>query len=1470
LVSGEYLFIFVYYPLHQKAVFNLLILHLTELIMTKRLRSILHFLFFVTCFIYNSTYAQNVSVLGAALGDGTYADLRTAFTAINSGAQTGATITISITGNTTESATAILNANDWKSLSITPSGAHSISGNLSNGLIHLSGAANVLIDGLNSGGNSLTLDNMAIDSTSTILFNNDCKNITVKNCSILGSASAATSGTVFFGMSAFAGTGNDGIKIKSCAIDASISGNPINGIYSKGSVIAGQENSADSIQNSSIANFYNTLLASSGVMIGAGNTDWTISGCRFYQTATCTYFADNTHTVIKVLSGNGYSVTDNIIGYATAAGTGVYTMGGSVNTRFIAIDLSVGTTVASSVQGNTITAINLSTSSSVFVDYGVLCGIRANTGNINIGNNNPNIIGGSTSVDHIVLKPSVTLGAIVGINSASTGTILIKNNIIGGLTSSNSIATIGGSVYGIIVSGVAASMTISDNIIGNSTPDNMHSGILGVTTANSYAAGIYCSTTPATTSITKNKIQNISAYGSNTGSYVRGIFTATGTSNSSPVTVSGNTVVKLTSNSTLPSPLSAQTAAGGITVSIGTNDVIADNIISDIALINNTVATNSYAVGISHANGANTIIRNNKISGITNASTAVSITAPGVAAGILIRSGATATAVNVINNMISLGTASTSNTAFVGIMANHGATPDPFDNVYYNTVNITGTAAAGAQPSFCFLRGDFSTTARTHTVNIKNNIFTNNRTGGTGSHFAIGNNYGAATSSSTGWGAKVSNNNILNANAATVGWWTSAKTFADWKIASVCDSASFSGYTVTYVDPASDLHLNMGGIPNVMESKGQTIGTVTTDIDNELRPGPAGSVNGGALAPDIGADEFDGVIQDLIPPTITYTLLLPACDALDRKLIATIADAGTLPTSGPLQPRVYYRKNKGTWVSAQGALTTGTASNGTWTFTLLTADMGGLVTNDSVFYFVIAQDISGVVASNPSAGVIAANVNTVSAYPILPNAYALNALPTITSTVPAAICDSGKVTLSATASAGDINWYTAVSGGSSLHTGAVYTTPLIKATTPYYIDAMYNGCTSSVRTMITATVNHSTASTSTTSACDSLKWNSTVYKASGTYLDTIPNKKGCDSIMTLVLTIKHHSVSTQTIKACDRYLWNGTMYTASGVYLDTIHNNVGCDSLMKLNLTINNTTTSSQLHTACDTYTWQSKTYTTSGVYKDTLINSKGCDSILSLDLTINNSTSSFQLHTACDTYTWQGKTYTTSGIYKDTISNAKGCDSILNLNLTINYGFSSTKPSTVCDSLIWNGIKYTKSGTYTQTFKNKAGCDSSLTLILTVAHANATVKVNNNTITADSVAVIYKWLACSNNNAVIAGATGQSYTAASNGSYAVVLITKDGCMDTSICVPIIVTGISEAERNIVRLYPNPGNGLYTLLLPEQAQIKIVSLTGAVVFDQRLSKGDHALDLLNITNGVYLVQIYTNETVSVLKLIKQE
>ncbi len=87
--------------------------------------------------------------------------------------------------------------------------------------------------------------------------------------------------------------------------------------------------------------------------------------------------------------------------------------------------------------------------------------------------------------------------------------------------------------------------------------------------------------------------------------------------------------------------------------------------------------------------------------------------------------------------------------------------------------------------------------------------------------------------------------------------------------------------------------------------------------------------------------------------------------------------------------------------------------------------------------------------------------------------------PSITATTAGSVCGSGTVALSATASAGTINWYTTATGGTSINTGGSYS-PSVSSTTTYYVDATDGSCISS-RTAIAATVNSNpTASTSVT------------------------------------------------------------------------------------------------------------------------------------------------------------------------------------------------------------------------------------------------------------------------------------------------------------------------------------------------------------------------------------------------------
>lgn len=82
----------------------------------------------------------------------------------------------------------------------------------------------------------------------------------------------------------------------------------------------------------------------------------------------------------------------------------------------------------------------------------------------------------------------------------------------------------------------------------------------------------------------------------------------------------------------------------------------------------------------------------------------------------------------------------------------------------------------------------------------------------------------------------------------------------------------------------------------------------------------------------------------------------------------------------------------------------------------------------------------------------------------------------ITAVTPASRCDSGSITLKATASTGTIEWYDVVLGGSFIDTGDNFTTPNLTITKNYYAEV--SGCTST-RTAISATV-YNTPTISTT------------------------------------------------------------------------------------------------------------------------------------------------------------------------------------------------------------------------------------------------------------------------------------------------------------------------------------------------------------------------------------------------------
>lgn len=115
-----------------------------------------------------------------------------------------------------------------------------------------------------------------------------------------------------------------------------------------------------------------------------------------------------------------------------------------------------------------------------------------------------------------------------------------------------------------------------------------------------------------------------------------------------------------------------------------------------------------------------------------------------------------------------------------------------------------------------------------------------------------------------------------------------------------------------------------------------------------------------------------------------------------------------------------------------------------------------------------------------------------------------------------------------------------------------------------------SGCDSIVT--LNLTVGANTSSTINTSICQGIGYlfNGNLLTTAGTYYDTLTNSVGCDSLVILNLLVGTTTYGTINVDICQgqSYLFNGIYQTTAGTYLDTILNTNGCDSILTLNLAI--------------------------------------------------------------------------------------------------------------------------------------------------------------------------------------------------------------------------------------------------------------------------------------------------------------
>ncbi len=461
------------------------------------------------------------------------------------------------------------------------------------------------------------------------------------------------------------------------------------------------------------------------------------------------------------------------------------------------------------------------------------------------------------------------------------------------------------------------------------------------------------------------------------------------------------------------------------------------------------------------------------------------------------------------------------------------------------------------------------------------------------------------------------------------------------------------------------------------------------------------------------------------------------------------------------------------------------------------------------------------------------------------------------------VLPSPSYTMSQTICQGDTVWV----GGMAFTQAGTHTITFTAA----------NGCDSVVTLNLTVNPTYNVSDTVMICQGDSALIHGQWQTQAGVYSHTYTSAAGCDSVVNTTLVVNPTYNVSDTVMICqgDSALIHGQWQTQAGVYSHTYTSAAGCDSVVNTTLVVNPTYNVSDTVMICqgDSALIHGQWQTQPGVYSHTYTSAAGCDSVVNTALVVNPVYNVLDTVVICqgDSVLIHGQWQTQPGVYAHTYTSAGGCDSNVYTTLIVNPTYAVNVTDTICQGdTAWIGnMPYTQAGTYTQTLSSAAGCDSVVTLNLSVTVVDTTVVVSGDTLTVQQSNATYQWLDCNNNMSPISGATAQSYVATASGSYAV-QVTYMGCVATSGCHVVVMSGLAEVERTFgMKVYPNPTRGTLYVETDRRGayEFRLYDLLGKEYWRRRTYiDGRYAIHLGEVAKGIYFLEIRSGDQVEVLQL----
>jgi hypothetical protein len=575
-------------------------------------------------------------------------------------------------------------------------------------------------------------------------------------------------------------------------------------------------------------------------------------------------------------------------------------------------------------------------------------GILAQVGLTNIGNASGNTIG-NTGVNGSITIAFSGAGNyyqyISGIDNRANGAI--SNNIVSSFDISG---TIPGEVLLYVISyqgSPSSPVSITNNTLGSTTTSNS----IRVTSASLYAKvySIISTINASSISITGNTIANFNNASNDNSASLQAIYQARAAVG---VNISNNIIYNFTCASTSEDldPYNSSVSAI-ISASTNTAQVINNNTLYGLR---STANNNTNVIGISGTDRASIgTMANNRMYDLTNSSTSGAPRIYGIDAywgnwtltnnQITITNGEATDNINIeklqaekrnypvqqviehlpeqqnvppsdlssnvinienpelkpIIKPVDLNNVHDLSTNGVNIQGVHDEA-EIGCSLYFNSIYIGGIASSGNAKSYCYSR---PLTAWPSPVVMRNNVYFNARTGGTGSHYAIGNE---VTPRAYNWAAGSTNYNLLiSANASSVIEWglDTNVTIETFRTMASCDANSWSG-TTAQVSPASfftsiasgDLGIKSANdVSWYVNGKGVQVASINTDYAGNPR---STTISGGAT--DIGSIEITPSVNPIVATqtgSIGYNQTISFEFAKRTLGSITWGAAGTLPTS---------------------------------------------------------------------------------------------------------------------------------------------------------------------------------------------------------------------------------------------------------------------------------------------------------------------------------------------------------------------------------------------------------------------------------------------------------------------------------------------------------------------------------------------------------------------------------------------